>query len=1226
MRRRLLILSVALIVGAGLLVATIPFWLGALLRSAGPSRGLTFGHYERVGYGRFALRDVEVRRPGVRVVVARAEADTPLLWAWKHWRKTDREIVAGDWRVEIEATNQPKDPNAPRGWIPLRSQLQRIGDALDKWLPNARTGAGVVRFPGGEISVASAKWARRELTAQGVAYRSFRVHANIVFGSDAELLRVAVRTPDGAAVPLAAKLESRGTEVAGNFSVLEQGGTLKATFAPTGWLPTAATLQARDWNVPGEKMKLGDLYAAVLGSAEIEWRAERFVADISARGQPQSGKPAPALELNLRGEGDTTAFTVQTLHAALPGLVAQLSAPVTIERSGKIRESAARFSFKADLTKQPWFTARGSAEGEARLVSALSAAPVVEFSAGGREISAHDLALNAINVRGRLEWPRITVSEATIIGGEGEHLTGHGAFDFKTKQLLDSVVEGEIRRASIARWLPKQPEFDVIRVQATASGDVAELNHSGRALVRAVKASGLHPVDVDVEWQGVGASIHDFQVAAQAKATRISAHGKVDRDALQLTALEFTQDGNPRLRLVAPATLRWKPNLQLTVLRLTGPEGELLLSGDGGETGRVEVSGKNISSRWLADLVPMPGPAWQLTLLALIGAWDRGPMQFSLSAGASLEIGEGRSASVMAAARGDKDGVRIEALRASEGDSTVVNATGRVAATVTPGAASLLHIDATGPLALDATVAPNSAFWQKLAAASGIELKDPEASAHVTGTWQRPEGRVRLKAARIAIDPKRVTRPLPTMEALDIEVTGDRGGLNLGTCTVNIEGQTVRAQGGLPIPDGAWSRLFKEPLAAAKQGADLRLEIPDADVAVFTRFLPAVLAPKGRLQADVHYKNGGLEGFLKLRDAASKPLGPLGVLQEISADIALSGRKLALRGVTARSGGQPVTLSGTVEFPETGDPRFDLALRGENLPFVRQTGLLLRGDLDLKLQTPEKAMPRLSGNVKLRDSLFLSDVRSFLPKGGGTSPSRRPPYFAIDTAPVNSWGLAIEVEGNEFMRLRTPVFAGVASAHFRLGGTLGEPRAIGEISLDEGKVRMPFASFSVTQGSVRLTEANPYEPEIYLRGTGRRYGYDLTMEIEGQATQPNVVFMSSPALDSEQVLLMVMTGAAPSNEVNKSATQRVANIGYFLGSSLLGSLSADAGDPDRLTIASGENVSGNGEETYDIEYKLTDRWTVTAEKNEFAEWNFGAKWRIFRDKRGGERSAEHAKK
>jgi translocation and assembly module TamB len=278
----------------------------------------------------------------------------------------------------------------------------------------------------------------------------------------------------------------------------------------------------------------------------------------------------------------------------------------------------------------------------------------------------------------------------------------------------------------------------------------------------------------------------------------------------------------------------------------------------------------------------------------------------------------------------------------------------------------------------------------------------------------------------------------------------------------------------------------------------------------------------------------------------------------------------------------------------------------------------------LKLQTPDGGQPRLSGTVRLRDSLFLADVRAFLPKGGASA-AKRPPYFAIETPPVNAWTLAVDLEGERFLRLRTPVFSGVASARFRLGGTLGEPRAIGEVEVDEGNIQMPFASFAVTQGSVRLTEADPFEPTIYVRGTDRRYDYDVIIEIDGTASQPNVVFTSSPPLDSEQVLLMVMTGAAPNNEIAKTGTQRAANIGLFLGKSLLGSLGTDPGDVSRLTFESGERISRQGKETYDIEYKLSDRLTLTGEYNEFDEYNAGVKWRMFGGKLS-EETSENAKK
>jgi translocation and assembly module TamB len=1224
MRRRVLISCLVLCGVVLLLLATIPLWLGVAAKTFASSRGVTFGSYERLGYSRFVVRDVVVKRPGVRVTVTRAEAETPLVWLWHRWTDRPALITAEKWSVEVERTSTPRPATTERGWMPLHQRLQRIAAQLHEWLPRANTGPGLVRWPGGEISVASVVWANRELTTRELAFRNLTADASAKFDPAGDALHVAARTTDGA---FAAELDSRGAAVTGHLTVWEQPAQLTANFGPRGWMPAEASVQARNWSVAGDRLKLGELYTAVRGDVQIEWRAGRFVADIVAKGEPVPNKPAPPLEVTLRGNGDGTALLIEKLDVVLPGIVARLSEPVTVERSGRIRESAARFALSADLARQPWFAATGNVDGEVRVVSGGTASPVAEFSLAARDVSAREVSLAAVEARGRLDWPRLEIVTGSIVGGNGERLGWRAGWDFKTKEIIDGSLEGEVRRSSLARWLPAQPEFETVRIRAQASGAIAEVAHSGQLEAAGVKVKGVNPLAFAARWSGRGSVIETVEANAAAGQSRISLAGRVDGTSARLTALRLVQGETEHLRLTEPAVIRWRPQLQLESLRLAGPEGRLSASAAMGETGRIEVAAENLSANWMADFLGNTGPSWKLTLLGLMGKWDRGPMVFTLTAGGALEMGEGRVATVNIAARGDREGVHVDALRATEGSTAVINAQGEVPATFTPGAATLVHLDPNGALALDAAVEPNSAFWERLATMTGVELKDPQASARLAGTWQRPEGKATLRAARIAVDPKRVARPLPTMESLEVQITGDREGVRLDTFSVQVEGQAVQARGRLPVPDGNWAALFKEPLATAQSGADLRIEIPDAEVAVFARFLPAMLAPQGRLQADVQYKSGGLEGFLRLRDAATKPLGPLGVLQEISADIAMSGRKFALRGVTARSGGQPVTLSGIVELPEKGEPRFDLALRGENLPFVRQTGLLLRGDLDLKLQTPATGVPRLSGSVRLRDSLFLADVRALLPKGGGASPSRRPPYFAVETPPVNAWTLAVDITGDEFMRLRTPVFAGVASANFRLTGTLGEPRALGEVTIDQGQVGMPFASFAVTQGSVRLTEADPYEPAIYLRATGRRWGYDLTMEIEGSASQPNVVFTSSPPLDSEQVLLMVMTGAAPSNEVTKSATQRVASIGYFLGKSLLGSLGSDADEPDRWTLSTGEKLSREGKkETYDIEYRLSDRWTLTGERNEFDEYNAGVRWRVFRGESAGQKQVDHARK
>ena len=43
-------------------------------------------------------------------------------------------------------------------------------------------------------------------------------------------------------------------------------------------------------------------------------------------------------------------------------------------------------------------------------------------------------------------------------------------------------------------------------------------------------------------------------------------------------------------------------------------------------------------------------------------------------------------------------------------------------------------------------------------------------------------------------------------------------------------------------------------------------------------------------------------------------------------------------------------------------------------------------------------------------------------------PKNRPPYFSIETEPFDQWRLDVKVIGNEFLKVRSPFFTGVASA------------------------------------------------------------------------------------------------------------------------------------------------------------------------------------------------------
>lgn len=1208
MRRRLLLLIAGVAALLVLAVVALPWWLGAAAGRIAPAQGLSFARYERIGYARFALHGAEYNRGPVRVTASRAEASTPLLWAWRHWRGAPDEVRVERWLVEVKPRTTPGPPRREPGWVPLRALLHRIAVHLDRWLKQGVVGPGGVRWPGGGLSLQSARWERSELNVTGLELYGVEADGSATFASGEDLIRVKLRSRQE---PAEAVFENRGAAVVGRAEWLGQLASLSAQFHPRGWLPGEAALVAQDWRIPAERLRLGPAYAEVEGKGKVTWSGGTFVANLQARSAPRPGGHAPPLEVLALAQGTPSAVTVEALHVMLPGIEARLSQSVTVDRSGRVVRDGgeARFSLRAELAKQPWFDATGVVVGEAVFVSDVLQESEVAFRVNGDGLSARGVSIARVEAEGRFRWPRVELSRGVMVDGGGEQVEVSGSYEIRQQRLERAVVSGTLSRRALGRWLPAQPRFESIAFRAEAAGPLGELDHRGEARVASFEVNGMNALALTAEWRGRGTAVRQFSAEARAGVTEVRARGAADPDSVHLSELELRREGQPRLRLVQPVRIQWNPGLAIDALQLAGGDARLDARMIWGATGRLAFSARNLPSLWLADLVKWKGPAWSVDLLAFTGRWDRGPVAYTFTIGATVELGEKRTAAVAAASRGDAAGLRIEALRATEGDAVVFNAVGNLPLKLHAGGANWLEVDDRGPLAFDATAAPQSALWPMLARATGIELREPSAEIHLTGTWRRPEGQAILKATRVAFDRARVQRDLPAMEQLAVRLRADPAGVHLEQFSLRVEGQSVRATGRVPVPAGGWKDLVQQPRRIVEQDAVLRLEVPEAEIGGLARFFPGILAPKGRASVDVSYERGAFSGRARLIDATSRPLGPLGVLQEINAEVTLSDRTVHLRSVSARAGGQPVALTGAIDLPAGAAPRFDLALRGENVPFVRQTGLLLRGDLALKLQTPASGPPRITGNVRLRDSLFLQDVRAFLPRGTATG-ARRPPYFSVDTPPLHTWTLAVAVDGNQFMRLRTTVFSGLASAHFRLGGTLGEPRAFGEVTVDQGVVRMPFASFEVRQASVRLTEANPYEPEIFLRGSARRYGYDLAMEIEGAASAPNVTFTSSPALDSEQVLLMVMTGAAPSNEITYSGTRRVAQIGAFLGQSLLGSFGGDPGDADRLSILSGEKISRQGNETYEVEYRLSDRWRAVGEYNEFDEYNAGVKWRV----------------
>ena len=294
-----------------------------------------------------------------------------------------------------------------------------------------------------------------------------------------------------------------------------------------------------------------------------------------------------------------------------------------------------------------------------------------------------------------------------------------------------------------------------------------------------------------------------------------------------------------------------------------------------------------------------------------------------------------------------------------------------------------------------------------------------------------------------------------------------------------------------------------------------------------------------------------------------------------------------------------------------GLPPFEIHLRGNDVPLVRNPSLLLRADLDLGVTNAPPEQPVVGGTVKLRDSLFLADLRSLVPEETA-SPKQRPPYFSVEEQPWADWLLQLNVQGDGFLRVQTPLFRGKVSTSMKLEGTLKSPLALGEVKIDSGSVTFPFGSLDVKQGLISLTSENRYQPRLYITAGAQRLGYDINMEVTGTAEQPAVQFSSTPPLNSEQIILMLTAGQVPQGiGASTTARERAQGLALFVGKNLLSEFGFGTGGQDRLIVRSGERISESGHPTYEAEYKLTDTVSLVGQYDRFDQYNLNLKWKAY---------------
>jgi translocation and assembly module TamB len=1218
---------------ASLFVALLPVWFPWALKPVLNHYGFRYEQYERKSYSRFALHGVTAGWKDTKLGIQRFECVLPTAWIWKKFNGGTNQspffrLAEGELRIVLRTKSE-----AERyvGMDETLNHVVRVATILERFAPVSELTNSRVVVGSYLVSVSQAEWRDRKLQAT-VGLPS--LPGEVSLAGELKRAKAFNLTLGSATYDLATRADfsntGAGWEANGVARWLTNQATFAATFPTNGWWPVQGQFEAAQLKIPAEQLHLRG-FKTVTAAMMVTAATNHFHLNIAGLAQPTAAFTNDGFseaKFTLVADGDTESVTVRELQVEAPWLRVELMNVIGLTWRGELLAEPAQFQIAANLSKLPGASLMGIVAGRAWVEQQAGQLPAMRFNLAATNLGVAELEAQNIGLTGDFIFPELKVSDFNANFADGSKFSMHGAFDVRRQELLPS--EWKFSGRYLNKFL-STAKYDELTSAGKIQGPVTNLTHNGELTIKDFKTSRLKPLEAQARWTGENLRLESVEVELTAGDTMLSVAGSMDlsdidqwRVATTLTNISLLQAKEPWLTLQKPCAVYFHadPNagernwsLAVDSLELTGTNRQLSLAANMSfpARGEVKVALTNLAVNDLANFWTSGLPDVSIAALVADARWEDGPMRATVLVTATMTNRDGQHFS-WGADVGIDEAMAVRQLYVETGFVPTLSVTGSIPVKIIPTRTDgwLAWDDAKRLALMGRWENQNSGDLNfPLGERGEVRIARPELNFQITGTPRAPEGTLDLTAQTISWPAISNRLALPTIKDFQLHVELSPARIELNTLTAKLDGQRIAASGTWPFPEGEWKKFWAEKRLPDWSQAAGHLELEGAQLADLANYLPRIVSPEGQLSAKLELKPGKqLNGIVALTNAATRALGQLSPLREVRALVRFDQKRATLEDFRGQVGGQPVRADGFVAIPVGRALEYEVNLHGTNVPLARGRELLLRGDFDLRLRGASNGTPSVTGGVKLHDGLYVQHASAQVWSG----PKRtklQPPYFSITNATVADWQLDVTVAGDRVLRVRTPVFSGLLSANMKVAGSLRQPTLTGDVRANSGRVIFPFGSLDLQEGYANFSGNDPRGPDLQISAVGRNYRYDVRLEIKGPSDTAAVTFSATPPLTSEQVLLMLTAGELPQTDYEFSAEARAGRLATFLGRDLLSRYLGSDRDEERLIIRSGEDISEEGRVTYSVEYRLTKRWSVIGEYDEYNAFNTDLKWKLF---------------
>jgi translocation and assembly module TamB len=307
-------------------------------------------------------------------------------------------------------------------------------------------------------------------------------------------------------------------------------------------------------------------------------------------------------------------------------------------------------------------------------------------------------------------------------------------------------------------------------------------------------------------------------------------------------------------------------------------------------------------------------------------------------------------------------------------------------------------------------------------------------------------------------------------------------------------------------------------------------------------------------------------------------------------NLALTGRftgeRLEIVQLQGRAGEGTVTGRGTIGLAAAAGFPIDLRLAFQNARLARSEMIGATATGELAITNSPQAGARIAGQIALPELRYqiVQQGAAEVPVLAGVrrrgEPVRPPSAQQAENGGVPSiWQLDLRVFADNRVFVSGMGLESEWSTDLRIGGTSRTPRITGNLELIRGTLGIAGRRFELRDGDIAFTGSRPPNPLINLVAVSNIDGVEVSINVGGSASDPQIAFASTPGLPQDEIVSRILFGTSVTQISALQAVQLAASLNSLRGGggglNPLGQLRSATGI-DRLRILGADQTTGRG--------------------------------------------------